>query len=72
MHAALEEWTRSRESNAALVAATDPDQWTRTAEHPQVGQATFLELVERWARHDVDHLRQIEILALNSRERNLP
>ena len=65
-------WEAARRENIALVASTTPEQWSRTLMHPLIGKATFLALVRRWGRHDAEHLRQIEILALNTRERNLP
>mgnify|MGYP002623216650 CR=1 FL=1 len=68
----LTSWEEARARNVALVEATTPEQWRRPVRHPQLGRATFLDVVRRWSRHDHDHLRQIEILALNCRERNLP
>lgn len=65
-------WEAARRDNLALVESTTPEQWGRTLVHPLIGKATFLDLVRRWGRHDAEHLRQIEILALNTRERNLP
>ena len=70
--AVLAAWEAARERNIAVVAGTGSEQWSRRASHPQLGRATFQDVVARWARHDGDHLRQIEILAVNSRERNLP
>ncbi len=65
-------WEVERLANLHLVEGTGPEQWRRPLRHPQIGRAKFVDLVSRWARHDAEHLRQIEILALNCRERNLP
>jgi hypothetical protein len=62
----------ARAANVALVEGTDAEQWQRPLQHPLIGRATFLDLVRRWGRHDSEHLRQIDILARNIRERNLP
>ena len=65
-------WEAERRANVALVESTTPEQWQRPLHHPLIGRARFLDLVRRWGRHDAEHLRQIEILARNCRERNLP
>ena len=65
-------WEAARTENVALVEGTGAEDWGRALQHPLIGKATFLDLVRRWGRHDGDHLRQIEILSLNMRERNLP
>ena len=68
----IDAWETARLENVALVEGTGAAEWTRPLMHPLIGKATFVDLVRRWGRHDGDHLRQIEILALNMRERNLP
>jgi len=70
--AIIDAWEAARAENVALVEHTDASDWVRPLHHPLIGKATFLDLVRRWGRHDGDHLRQIEILSLNMRERNLP
>jgi len=65
-------WETARAENVKLVESTGTGEWVRPLLHPLIGKATFLDLVRRWGRHDGDHLRQIEILSLNMRERNLP
>jgi len=65
------DWEEARAETVLLVDRAEPDDWERVAEQPEGGQITFLELVAQWAKHDDDHLRQLEIIALNSRERNL-
>ena len=67
-----DEWTELRRANVDLVDGTDASQWPRPVRHPDLGNATFADVVHRWSRHDADHLRQIEIIARNCRERNAP
>ncbi len=68
----LSDWGAARAENLALVESTTDADWARPLHHPQIGRATFLDVALRWSRHDADHLRQIEIIVLNCRERNLP
>ena len=67
----MDEWQRLRRANVDLVEPTGPAEWSRPVRHPDLGNATFADVVHRWSRHDTDHLRQIEIIARNCRERNL-
>ena len=68
----LDEWERLRLDNVLLVSRTGEAEWRRPVRHPDVGEkATFADVVARWARHDGEHVRQIEILARNAHERNL-
>lgn len=69
----VDAWAEFREGNVAVVEGTTEAQWRRPARHPDLGDgATFADVVARWSRHDTDHLRQLDILARNCRERNLP
>ena len=69
----VDEWERLRFENVRLVCETGEAEWSRPVRHPDIGEkATFADVVARWARHDGEHLRQIEILARNSKERTLP
>jgi hypothetical protein len=68
----FDEWRKLRVANVELVEATGAAEWARTVRHPDLGEATFADVVHRWSRHDADHLRQIEIIARNCRERNVP
>jgi hypothetical protein len=70
--AVIDAWVAARTETVALVESTTAEQWQRPLMHPLIGKATLLDLIRRWGRHDGDHLRQIEILSLNVRERNLP
>ena len=65
----LEEWAELRRANVSLVESTGQADWPRPVRHPDLGKATFADVVHRWSRHDADHLRQAEIIARNCRER---
>lgn len=67
----IDEYTRRRAANVALVEGTGPEQWERPWLHPDGRKRTLLDLVHEWANHDDEHLRQIQILARNAEERNL-
>lgn len=68
----IEEWEQIRRANVQRVAGAGNDDLDRIALQPDVGRISFLQVVRQWARHDREHVRQLEILARNSRERNLP
>lgn len=68
----LDEWEAERGANLERVRSAGPEHWARVGTQPDVGKVSFLQVVEQWARHDGEHLRQVEILVMNSRERNLP
>jgi len=67
----LDEWEQQRADNVTFVESTGPEQWVRESTQPGKGKVTFTQMVETWSRHDAEHLRQVEIIALNCRERNL-
>lgn len=67
----IDEYTRRRAANVALVEGTGPEQWERAWLHPDGRKRTLLDLIQEWATHDDEHLRQIQILARNAEERNL-
>lgn len=58
--AALAGFARARGENLALLTTLGPADWTRGAIHPARGAITLYEQVERFAEHDLGHLRQIE------------
>jgi carbonic anhydrase/acetyltransferase-like protein (isoleucine patch superfamily) len=58
--AALGAFARARGENLARLEALGPAEWTRGAIHPSRGAITLYEQVERFAEHDLAHLRQIE------------
>ncbi len=58
--AALAAFARARGENLARLEALGPADWTRGAIHPARGAITLFEQVERFAEHDLSHLRQLE------------
>ncbi len=68
----LDAWEDCRRGNVDLVTSAAPEQWERPVQHPDLGKTTFRGVVGRWTRHDLDHVRQIEIIALNMQERMQP
>jgi hypothetical protein len=68
----FDEWEKLRRANVELVEPTTAAEWARPVRHPDLGNATFADVVHRWSRHDNDHLRQVEIIARNCRERKAP
>ena len=58
--AALAAFARARGENLARLESLGPADWTRGAIHPSRGPITLYEQVERFAEHDLAHLRQIE------------
>ena len=67
----LDEWERLRLDNVQIVERTGEPEWCRGVRHPELGErSTFADVVARWSKHDGEHLRQIDILARNSRERS--
>jgi len=58
--AALAAFARARGENLARLESLGPVDWTRGAIHPARGPITLYEQVERFAEHDLAHLRQLE------------
>jgi len=57
---ALAAFARARGENLARLVDLGPADWARAAIHPSRGAITLYEQVERFAEHDLGHLRQIE------------
>jgi len=57
--AALAAFARARGENLARLESLGPADWTRGAIHPSRGPITLYEQVERFAEHDLAHLRQL-------------
>jgi carbonic anhydrase/acetyltransferase-like protein (isoleucine patch superfamily) len=57
---ALAAFARARGENLALLTMLGPADWGRSGIHPSRGAITLFEQVERFAEHDLGHLRQIE------------
>lgn len=56
---ALDELSRLREEQIALLEALAPDDWQRSGVHPEAGEITIQQLVAHMAAHDAIHLAQI-------------
>lgn len=51
-----------REANLALLKSLTPDQWRHYGQHAERGQETIEQIVRMVAGHDINHLRQIELI----------
>jgi carbonic anhydrase/acetyltransferase-like protein (isoleucine patch superfamily) len=58
--AALAGFARARGETLAKLEGLGPTDWGRSAIHPSRGAITLYEQVERFAEHDLGHLRQLE------------
>ena len=59
---ALDLFTELRNSNAAFLKSLSKEQWTRFGIHAERGEESVGRMVELYAGHDVNHLRQVELL----------
>ncbi len=67
----VEGFEDQRRENLRLVGLASDEDWARNYTLSGHGRDDFAGLVERWSRHDDDHLTQIEIIVRNCEERNL-
>ena len=51
-----------REANLALLKSLSPVQWKQYGQHAERGQESIEHIVRMMAGHDVNHLRQIELI----------
>lgn len=56
----LEQYRALREANVALLKSLTPDDWKKSAVHPERGEQTVRTIVEMTAGHDLNHFAQIE------------
>jgi hypothetical protein len=56
----LEQYRGLREANVALLKSLSPDDWKKSAVHPERGEQTVRTIVEMTAGHDLNHISQIE------------
>jgi hypothetical protein len=56
----LEQYRSLREANVALLKSLTPDDWKKSAMHPERGEQTVRIIVEMTAGHDLNHFAQIE------------
>lgn len=61
--AALETFSALRRWNVALIAGAPREAYSKEVTHPERGTMTFQTLLETMAGHDLNHLRQLEMLA---------
>ena len=59
----LEAFCVMRERNLALLRSLTPRQWKQYGMHQERGKETVARVVEMFAGHDLNHLKQIERLA---------
>ena len=55
-----------RESNLALLASLDAEQWTHYGIHSERGQESIADVVRMTAAHDLNHLRQIDEILVSA------
>lgn len=60
---ALAVFSAVREWNLSLIATTPADAMAKRVTHPERGDMTFRVIVETMAGHDLNHLRQLDVIA---------
>lgn len=55
----LQRFSEARSKTIQWLASLSPEQWERTGVHPEAGELTLAQIVERIPRHDENHLNQI-------------
>jgi hypothetical protein len=63
-HAALRVFFTVRQWNLALIEGLEPGDLTKALNHPERGDMTMQVVVETMAGHDLNHIRQIEAIAI--------
>ena len=61
--AALETYSALRKWNIRFLESVPPDTMSKVLTHPERGGMMFRVVVETMAGHDINHLRQIELIA---------
>lgn len=56
----LEQYRALREANVALLKSLTPNDWKKSAMHPERGELTVRKIAEMTAGHDLNHIAQIE------------
>lgn len=56
----LADFMLQRQASLNLLQRLTPEQWERPGRHEVRGSMTVRDLVERWADHDDEHVRQFE------------
>ncbi|MCU1260211.1 MAG: hypothetical protein JWO80_3096 [Bryobacterales bacterium] len=60
---ALAVFSAVREWNRIFINAAGPSALSRTLNHPERGDMTFQTVIETMGGHDLNHLRQLELIA---------
>jgi uncharacterized damage-inducible protein DinB len=58
----LQTFTAARNSLLSLLARVDPSRHTHHGKHAERGEETIAHLIQLYAGHDINHLKQIEAL----------
>jgi hypothetical protein len=58
----VEQFRAVREANLALLKSLTPAQWKQYGMHSERGQESIEQMVRMTAGHDINHLRQIEVI----------
>ncbi len=56
----FEQYRNVRKANVALLKSLAPDDWKKSAMHPERGEQTVRTIVEMTAGHDLNHFAQID------------
>jgi hypothetical protein len=59
----VEQFRVLRQANLGLLKSLTPTQWKQYGMHSERGQETIERMVRMTAGHDVNHLRQVEVIA---------
>ena len=58
----VQQFRLAREANLDLLKSLTPEQWKQYGMHSERGRETIEQMVRMTAGHDVNHLRQIEVI----------
>lgn len=64
VESALAVFTVLRQWNVSLLRVTSPADFSRKVTHPERGEMTFQTIVDTMGGHDLNHLKQIQSLAV--------
>jgi uncharacterized damage-inducible protein DinB len=67
--ASLQTFTALRESNMALLKTVSKTLWENHGMHEERGKESIAHIVRMFAGHDLNHIRQVEQIASQSRKR---
>lgn len=58
----VQQFRAARDANLALLESLTPEQWKQDGMHSERGRETIEQMVRMTAGHDINHLRQIEVI----------